>query len=223
MTGPGTRGAPRWADVGLLGGLAVVVGCVVALVAVLTPSATPPAGVSAGPAVVAAAPRPAPVSGPVPARADDPGARPEPAPVSVAIGGDVPDVVVPVGVARDGQMEVPQDVAEVGWYRFGPAPGAARGNAVLAGHVDDRVQGPGAFVDLDTVRAGDIVVVARTDGSERTFRVDTVTRVSKADVDLAALFDRTGPPRLALITCGGAFDRDRREYRDNVVALATPT
>ena len=39
-------------------------------------------------------------------------------------------------------MDLPEDVDRVGWYRFGPAPGAD-GSAVLAGHVDDAEQGLG--------------------------------------------------------------------------------
>jgi hypothetical protein len=31
-----------------------------------------------------------------------------------------------------------------------------------------------------------------------------------------------GPPRLVLITCGGAFDRRTRNYADNVVVFAEP-
>jgi len=36
------------------------------------------------------------------------------------------------------------------------------------------------------------------------------------------LFSADGPPRLALITCGGAFDQAADSYRDDVVAYAVP-
>ena len=55
-----------------------------------------------------------------------------PAPVRLsapALGVD--SVVDPVGVEPDGQMTLPADVARVGWYRFGPAPGD-EGSAVIA-------------------------------------------------------------------------------------------
>ena len=51
----------------------------------------------------------------------------------------------PVGVEPEGEMTLPRDVDRVGWYRFGPAPGAAEGTVVLAGHVDDVDQGLGAL------------------------------------------------------------------------------
>src|SRR6266511_5441740 len=38
----------------------------------------------------------------------------------------------------------------------------------------------------------------------------------------AWIFDRTGPPTLALVTCGGSFDRRLRRYADNIVIFAVP-
>jgi hypothetical protein len=37
------------------------------------------------------------------------------------------------------------------------------------------------------------------------------------------VFDRSGPPILTLVTCGGAFDRATRHYSDNVVIYAVPS
>ena len=39
----------------------------------------------------------------------------------------------------------------------------------------------------------------------------------------AELFSRAGPPRIALITCGGAFNTTTRHYQDNVIVVAAPT
>jgi LPXTG-site transpeptidase (sortase) family protein len=161
----------------------------------------------------------APAAGPAPA---GPAPATAGAPVRVraaAAGLDAP--VVAVGVAGDGQMEVPERVADVGWYRFGPTPGSATGSAVLAGHVDDRVQGDGAFADLAGLAPGDEVLVERPEGTAayvvrevRTFRKDTLP--------VADLFREGGPPRLALVTCDGPFDTDVGRYRDNLVVLAEP-
>jgi hypothetical protein len=41
-------------------------------------------------------------------------------------------------------------------------------------------------------------------------------------VPLDALFQRTGPPRLVLLTCGGEFQPELRSYADNVVVVAEP-
>jgi hypothetical protein len=130
--------------------------------------------------------------------------------------------VDPVGVTRDGLMQLPGDVHRVGWYRFGPAPGQPEGSTVLAGHVDAWDQGLGSLGRLRGVVPGDRVEVA--DAAGRTTRWQVVTRqlVAKGKVPLAELFTRTGPARLVLLTCGGPFDERARSYRDNLVVVAEP-
>jgi hypothetical protein len=130
-------------------------------------------------------------------------------------------MVVPVGVdAATGLTAVPEDIDRVGWYRFGPEPGEL-GSAVLLGHVDSHIQGLGAFFRLSSLEPGDRVVVLLGDGSSRAFTVVGRRSYPKSALP-AAVFDRTGPPRLALITCGGAFDQATRHYADNVVVYAVP-
>ena len=45
-------------------------------------------------------------------------------------------------------MAIPREVRQVGWYRYGPAPGDPAGAAVIAGHVDTEQQGAGALFPL---------------------------------------------------------------------------
>ena len=147
-------------------------------------------------------------------------AAPAPARISVpAWGVDAP--VDSVGIAADGQMELPEDVSRVGWYRFGPVPGAD-GSAVLAGHVDDREQGPGALFPLTDAAVGDEVTVTDAAGSATRWRVVSREVITKQALPLDRLFARDGAPRLTLITCGGPFLPEFRSYRDNVVVVAEP-
>ena len=44
----------------------------------------------------------------------------------------------------------------------------------------------------------------------------------KADLPLDEVFQRSGPPRLVLITCGGPFDRTTGSYQENIVVTAVP-
>jgi hypothetical protein len=141
-------------------------------------------------------------------------------PISVRIGAIGLDSarVVPVGVDADGALAVPAD-RDVGWYRFGAAPGEA-GSAVLAAHVAfDGVDG--AFRDLGDLAPGDDVVVTLDDGTDRVYRVDGLSAHGK-DALPEAVWARGGAERLVLITCGGRFDADRRRYDENVVAWASP-
>ena len=135
---------------------------------------------------------------------------------------DVDAPVVPVGVDGRGEMEVPEKVDTVGWYRFGPGPGSDVGSAVLSGHVDDRVQGRGAFYSLTDLATGDPVQVELADATVLDYRVTRVERIDKSALPTDRLFARDGAPHLTLVTCGGAFDYATRNYRDNVVVTAVP-
>lgn len=127
--------------------------------------------------------------------------------------------VIPVGVAGDGQMAIPEDVDEAGWYRHGPSPGEP-GNAVIAGHVDDREQGLGAFRRLGDLEVDDVVVVESADGSTARWRVSGRKTIDKQALEADDLFRRSGRPQLVLVTCGGEFDANVRSYRSNVVVVA---
>ena len=128
--------------------------------------------------------------------------------------------VVPVGVAPDGELEVPEDPGDAGWWRAGARPGTGAGTVVLAAHVDTARAGPGAFFRADRLEPGDAVVVD-AGGRPRPYTV-AARRVYPKNALPAEVFAATGAPRLVLITCGGPFDRARRHYRDNVVVYAVP-
>jgi len=201
---------------------------------------------SAGPSILAEGPAPlpqpsptaapSPVRVPVPARASarpkvpvvnadssaqrsDRGTRPDRLRVPAA-GIDLP--VVPVGVADDGQMALPETVAQVGWYQFGARPADRTGTTVLAGHVDTIREGLGPLAQLRTVGSGAEITVTAEQGGSRQYRVTSVRKIKKARVGLPEIFARDGAERLVLITCGGPFDR-RSGYRDNIVVLAEPS
>ena len=148
--------------------------------------------------------------------------RTVPAPVRVSsppLGVDAP--VDAVGIDPAGQMELPEDVSRVGWYRFGPEPGAD-GSAVLAGHVDDEEQGPGALFRLRDAAVGDELTVTDAAGTATRWRVVSRELITKQVLPVDRIFARDGAPRLTLITCGGPFLPEYRSYRDNVVVVAEP-
>jgi sortase (surface protein transpeptidase) len=145
-----------------------------------------------------------------------------PRPVGLTIGAiGVRAPIVPVGVeAGSSHVQVPSDVHIVGWYRFGPPPGAG-GSAVLLGHVDSWTQGPGVFFRLRELEPADVIRVTFANGSESPFQV--VARRSYPKTGLPSkLFERKGPSILVLVTCGGSFDQSTRSYSDNIVVFAVP-
>lgn len=127
--------------------------------------------------------------------------------------------VIDVGVEDNGDMEVPP-ADEVGWYRYGPAPGQ-EGSSVLAAHIAyDGVDG--VFVNLDDLALGSIIAVEYDDGSIAEFEAVATEQYNKQQLPKDSIFARTGEPQLVLITCGGEFNRQVRSYDDNIVVYANP-
>lgn len=184
-------------------------------------SAPQPATTLPAPEISAAAPTPAveiPVAPATPAPA---AVVPAPVRVSVADAGiDVP--VIPVGVDANDAMELPEDPAVAGWYRFGPGPQSPEGRAVISAHVDMPGYGIGPFSRIRDLAQGTLIEVTDDTGKLTRYRLDSVTYYRKADLPVDDLFARSGSPTLVLITCGGPFDASIGRYQDNVVALATP-
>ena len=194
-------------------------------------SVTAPTAVAEAPTEALAATAPtdsAPAEEPAEGPAEDP-ADPattgRPAPLQVRIGAIAVDApVVPVGLEDDGAMEIPERVAEIGWYDpdgLGVEPGAT-GTAVLAGHVDSRSQGRGALYDLRELRTGETIEIDLADGTTQRWLITEVIQYPKDVLPLDEIFTWAGESRLAIITCGGEFDRTARSYTDNIVVYAEP-
>lgn len=179
-----------------------------------TPSRVPsPAPVS--PAAVPEVPRqsaslaslPAPVSAPVRVRA-------------ASVGIDMP--IEPVGLDDGSAMALPANPAVAAWYRYGAGPGSAAGATVVAAHVDSLAYDIGPFAQLADAPVGTEIVVDTADGGTHRYTIASVDSVEKPTVPWASVFDRTGQPRLTLVTCGGEFDYEARRYLSNVIVTAVP-
>ncbi|MDQ0729882.1 class F sortase [Arthrobacter sp. B1I2] len=145
-----------------------------------------------------------------------------PGPTSLTVAGTAINMpVVPGGVSAGGAMEIPDVFDRAAWYKFGPAPGAAEGAAVIAGHIDttsDRAP----FSALKSLAAGTVIRVGRDGAPALTYRVVRVELMAKDQFDGGSLFRRTGPHELKLVTCGGRWLDERMDYSDNVIVTAVP-
>lgn len=137
-----------------------------------------------------------------------------------AIGASLP--VDPVGVAPDGQMEIPEDANRAGWYRFGAGPADDGGSVVVAAHAGSFVTPRGPLYDLRDAEVGQTVTLTDASGGTSTWTVTAVEQLGKVTIDFSRYFDREGPRRLVLITCGGRWDADRQSYDDNIIVTAEP-
>jgi sortase (surface protein transpeptidase) len=132
--------------------------------------------------------------------------------------------VVPLGEDPDGTVQVPSLSTPrlTSWFDDGPAPGQ-NGPAAIYGHVATAATGPAVFYRLGDLVVGDTVEVARANHSVAVFRVYQVSEYAKDDFPTLAVYGDTAGPELRLITCGGAFDRAKGSYDDNVVVYARLT
>jgi len=70
---------------------------------------------------------------------------------------------------------------------------------------------------------GDEVTTVQGDRSTITFTIRALRQYGKDAFPDSQVYATSGPPALHLITCSGAYDRSRGEYRDNLVVYATPS
>ena len=126
----------------------------------------------------------------------------------------------PVGVDAAGAMAAPATLDRVGWFNRGPAPGQT-GDAVIDGHFGLPSQ-PAVFRQLRLLRPGDEIDVLWPNGRVTSFAV-TESQVVAAEARPADMFSRSGPARLTLITCSGAWDQERATYTDRLLVTAIAT
>jgi sortase (surface protein transpeptidase) len=214
--GPGATGsrALRWAAATALVGALLIYNSVEGSGSMLPPPVTAPA------------------AAPAPAGTGDAGGTPRaPAPAAPVLARSVPTRLsipaigvnapfVPLAIDSSGRLNAPpeDDKNLVGWYEDGPTPGE-RGNAIVAGHVDTRT-GPAVFLMLAVLRPGSTAEITRADGRVVTFTVDSVENFAKDAFPDQRVYGDTPDAQLRLITCGGTYDRARRDYRENVVVFA---
>ncbi|MFJ8014524.1 class F sortase [Streptomyces sp. NPDC096339] len=164
------------------------------------------AGGAVGPGLPAAR---APLAGALPQRVDVP-----------SIGIQAP--VIPRDLDKDGAIEPPpyDSPGTVGWWGKGVQPGAA-GTALMVGHVDTRAK-PAVFYGLSSAQPGDKVRVVRADGSVAEFTIEDVRVYERAGFDPHKAYGQrvAGRAELRLVTCGGSYDKEAKEYTANVVVSA---
>ena len=124
-----------------------------------------------------------------------------------------------LGRAADKTVQVPSRWEVAGWYAAGTRPGDP-GSAVILGHVDSR-SGPAVFYRLRELSRGDLVEVARADGSTARFAVQRTEQYDKRRFPTDEVYYPTLTPALRLVTCGGEFDATAGHYRSNIIVFAT--
>ncbi len=116
----------------------------------------------------------------------------------------------------NGQLGVPANFEDVGY--FSPAdilPGAV-GNVIMDGHVDSR-EGPAVFFPLKKLKRGDSVILKSNEGEKIEFILESVKLYKTDEAPIQKIFGPTNEARLNLITCGGKYIRQKKEYEARLV------
>lgn len=124
---------------------------------------------------------------------------------------------------EDGSVEVPKgsNYNTAAWYKFSPTPGEA-GSSVILGHVDSVESGPSVFFNLGKLKPGDEVMVERADGNTAVFSVDRIQQFPRNAFPTSEVYGNiVEGSTLKLVTCGGEFDNNNGEYKDNIVVFAS--
>jgi sortase (surface protein transpeptidase) len=124
-----------------------------------------------------------------------------------------------VGVGKTGNMAVPTNYTDVGWYRYGTIPGQV-GSAVIDGHVDNGGGLDAVFARLDELAAGDDIYILTETERRLHFKVQEVGHYALADVPLHTLFGREDAPRLNLITCEGVWIPSEKQYDERMIVYS---
>lgn len=137
---------------------------------------------------------------------------------------DVPDIelsteLIELGKNPDDTLETPTRYDIAGWYKYSPTPGEI-GPSVIAGHVDNYL-GPAIFWRLDELQAGQMISIAREDGSIVKFRVEKVALFDQQNFPTQEVYGDIDYPGLRLITCGGIFNALTGHYSHNTVVYAS--
>jgi sortase A len=123
-----------------------------------------------------------------------------------------------VGVTAAGNMDVPTNIADAGWYEYGPHPGST-GSAVIAGHLDGPKGQPGVFSKLGKLQPGDSLATTDGAGHTTTFIVREIRTYSQ-DAYSRDIFAIASGAHLNLITCTGAWDKTHRRFQQRLVVFA---
>jgi LPXTG-site transpeptidase (sortase) family protein len=180
-----------------------------------------------------------PTETPAPSATPEPTLEPSPTPIPVVPGTNANDRIViekanvsaPISLKvvppNGGNLPSPNGPDDVAFYDFknfqglGGYPGSG-GRIVLSGHVDygsgpcknGTVPPPctAVFWDLSDLKEGDMIEIRLTNGTHR-YRVTGAENIGPNDQEKwTQVWNSTPQETIALITCGGDFNRQTHEY-----------
>jgi LPXTG-site transpeptidase (sortase) family protein len=122
-----------------------------------------------------------------------------------------------VGVTPKGEMEIPSNAVDVGWFALGPRPGE-KGSAVIAGHLNGENSEAGVFINLYKLKKGDKLYIENSKGTSIVFVVRESRIYNSGYAD--DVFSGSSSAHLNLVTCDGIWDGSTKSYSKRLVVFA---
>ncbi len=127
--------------------------------------------------------------------------------------------MIALGLDKSGAMQTPNNGNDTGWYTGAPTPGEM-GPSIIAAHVDTK-SGPAVFWKLGQIEIGAIVEIDRADGTTARFRVEAVEQYLQSEFPTEKVYGNTSHAAVRLITCGGVYDQNSKQYTHNTVVFGS--
>ncbi len=127
--------------------------------------------------------------------------------------------IIDVGVTKAGNLDVPPNYTQVGWYKMGTLPGN-KGSAVLDGHVDNGASIAGPFKRLREVKVGESIFVTAADGTKLHFKVKEAHVYPTTQFPGELVFHDQSGKLLKINTCHGKFIKSLDTYDQRLIVTA---
>jgi LPXTG-site transpeptidase (sortase) family protein len=122
-----------------------------------------------------------------------------------------------VGLTSDGNMDVPNNINDVGWFNLGSRPGE-KGSAVISGHVNGKNGEAGVFSNLSKLKKGDTGTITDDKGTILTFIIQNTHLYDPGYAE--EIFSTNDKAHLNFITCDGLWDANKKSYTKRLVVFA---
>lgn len=128
--------------------------------------------------------------------------------------------IIPVGLTKDGDMDAPNNVTDIGWYNQSAKAGEGRYSILLDGHhgVNERA----VFEHLKKVKVGETILLTTDKGTVLTFEIREIETTPYQEVDMkrALMPYKKGGQSMTIITCEGEYSQTKKTYDNRTVVYA---
>ena len=126
--------------------------------------------------------------------------------------------IINIGVTKDGSLDAPKTLYQVGVYTGGPWPGMA-GTSILDGHSGSPTQ-HGVLEHISRLKVGDQVSVVAISGKQTHFTVTSSQAYPAIASTANVLFAKTVSPTLNMISCYGNWNDKTQEFDQRWIVKA---